>query len=100
MVEGKSSIEFLEKWPSFSCRQGILYFLPNKRISLAWYAQRDRSINQLIFGHYEPDILAKVTAHGEEISVCKLKIPSHLSCYQFYQDEHAHLHNAQFPCNT
>jgi hypothetical protein len=45
---------------------------------------------QLKFENSEPDILAMATGHEEERQEYKQEILSHLSCYQFYQDEHVH----------
>jgi len=48
----------------------------------------------------EPGILAKVAGHEEGKLMCKQEIPNHLSCFLFYQDEHAHWHNELFPCGN
>jgi hypothetical protein len=53
-------------------------------------AQLHTNLTPLNFENLEPDILATATGHGEEKQECKQEILSHLSCYQFYQDEHVH----------
>lgn len=66
----------------------------NKEIAYKWTISWSR------FGNCLPDTLAKAAGHGEEKWVCTQEIPNHLSCSQFFQDEHAHLHSALFPWTT